>query len=371
MSLIHKALQQSASETAQARSSSFNPLSGTAKPNNKQLTLSLISVLLVVAIVVVILWPTHSTDETTPATVLAGTDTPIEDPIEVATTPELESIETASTEDLDDTPIFEEALSEETAQIFNSQIDDLTNVQQPSQQTTVTTEDSIQQIAVESQTAEPVHVQRTTTAVQPAQAQVSQTVPAIKSATSSPIVNENSVSVSRPVAAIASRADSASELTSEQSIVKTSESIWSSQVERHLENGEVEQAEVKLKQWIGAAANDPQPRIWLARIYINNGAEKSAEPLLVGQTSAEALGLLGIVYERTARPQQAATVFEGLYRSQPSNGKWLLFWAINAERSGELAKSGQLYQTYLNLFSFDDQALSRFAEQRLAAVGGS
>lgn len=85
--------------------------------------------------------------------------------------------------------------------------------------------------------------------------------------------------------------------------------------------------------------------------------------------SSEALALIGVVYERTERYAQAADLFEKLYRSQPFESQWLLFWAINSENSQQLAKARQLYQTYLEQFSQEDEALRQFAAQRLQIIG--
>ena len=112
------------------------------------------------------------------------------------------------------------------------------------------------------------------------------------------------------------------------------------------------------------------PRTWLAKIYVNNGFYNAAEPLLNSVNTTEAKGLLGLVYERTNRPALAAVTFEELFRSQPNQGKWLLFWAINAENTGELAKSATLYQNYLKGFALEDANLRTFAENRLRVLQG-
>jgi hypothetical protein len=158
--------------------------------------------------------------------------------------------------------------------------------------------------------------------------------------------------------------------TQSQSVVTRSVSNWQNQTEQFIENGELEKAEAILKQWIGALPKDPTPRIWLAKIYVNNGIYRAAEPLIQGLDNAEAKGLLGIVYERTQQPARAAKVFESLYREQSNQGKWLLFWAINEENSGQFAKSAALYQNYLKVFSLDDAKLTSFAENRLNVTRG-
>ena len=153
-------------------------------------------------------------------------------------------------------------------------------------------------------------------------------------------------------------------------VIVRSKNLWQQQVQQAVAEGAIEQAEAILKQWLGAAPNDPVPRIWLARIYINNGFYRAAEPLLTTLTGSDANALLGLIYERTDRPELAAKLFEALYQVNPENGRWLLFWAINSENGGQLAKSRSLYQTYLTLFDQEDAALTQFSQQRLTALGG-
>jgi tetratricopeptide (TPR) repeat protein len=158
-------------------------------------------------------------------------------------------------------------------------------------------------------------------------------------------------------------------IQSRASVIQDSKSLWQQQVEQAVATGDMEQAEVVLKQWLGAAPNDPVPRGWLARIYMGKGLYLAAEPLLNNPVDTESQALLGLVYERTDRPRLAAELFEQLYRLNPKHGRWLLFWAINSENSGQLAKSRTLYQTYLTLFGSEDEALTRFSQQRLTSIG--
>ena len=152
------------------------------------------------------------------------------------------------------------------------------------------------------------------------------------------------------------------------SVISVSTNTWQENVTAYIANGEIEQAEAELKRWISASAKDAVPRIWLAKIYINNGVYRAAEPLIETINNNEAKALLGIVYERTSRPALAAVLFEELYRADSSEGKWLLFWALNTENSGQLAKSLALYQNYLQVFPTDDANLSNFAQQRVRVI---
>ena len=172
------------------------------------------------------------------------------------------------------------------------------------------------------------------------------------------------------VSAATTKVTTNSTTQSTSSVISPKSKIWQQNITTHIANGDIEKAEAELKQWIGASPNDTVPRVWLAKIYINNGFYQAAEPLINQSADKEAQALLGVVYERTNRPALAATMFEGLYRSHPSEGKWLLFWAVNAENSGQVAKSLVLYQNYLQVFSVEDVKLSQFAEQRVNTLQG-
>lgn len=165
---------------------------------------------------------------------------------------------------------------------------------------------------------------------------------------------------------------SAGDLNAESNVgvIRQSQNNWKAQVEAHIAAGEIEQAEALLKTWISTIPDDSTARIWLAKIYINNGFLRAAEPLLKPINDTEAKALLGLIYERTNRPLPAATLFEELFRANPAEGKWLLFWAVNTENLGELAKSRTLYQNYLTLFSQNDANLTQFADRRLRALQG-
>lgn len=140
---------------------------------------------------------------------------------------------------------------------------------------------------------------------------------------------------------------------------------WRAEVNQYLAIGEAERAEAALKQWIGAAPTSEEPRLMLAKIYINTELYRTAEPLIQPLTSSEGRALLGLIYEKTQRPALAAAVFEQLFRADPSQYRWLLFWSINAENSGQADLAIRLYQTYLAQFDGVDDRLSRFAQQRL------
>jgi len=158
--------------------------------------------------------------------------------------------------------------------------------------------------------------------------------------------------------------------TTQATLISQSVSHWQNSVEHYISLGEVEKAEAELKKWIGVVPTDPVPHLWLARIYINNGFYRSAQPLLVKIKTADSLALQGVVHERLAEYSAAEKIFGQLYKQNQTNHKWLLFWAINAENAGQLAKSAKLYQNYLSLFTSEDAKLTEFAKGRLNILGG-
>lgn len=113
-----------------------------------------------------------------------------------------------------------------------------------------------------------------------------------------------------------------------------------------------------------------EPRIWLAKLYLNQGDADQAEALLIGLQSNEALGLRGLILEQSGRYADAARVFEALTREEASNPQWWLHWAINLENSGRLAEARLLYQTYLEQFSAHNARLTAFATERYRALAG-
>ena len=141
-------------------------------------------------------------------------------------------------------------------------------------------------------------------------------------------------------------------------------------VQNALDQGELERAESLLNGWIARAPDAEMPRLWLAKIYLSSGLPEAADPLLNGLGSVEALGLRGLLLEKTGRYQVASQVFEHLTRREPETPGWWLHWAINQENSGQLAKARILYQTFLKEFSAYDASLTAFARERYQALEG-
>ncbi|GGX44972.1 tetratricopeptide repeat protein [Saccharospirillum salsuginis] len=141
-------------------------------------------------------------------------------------------------------------------------------------------------------------------------------------------------------------------------------------VQAALDRGELERAEALLRNWIDRDPDEELPRLWLAKIYLSNQVPESAEPLLTGLTSIEALGLRGMALEKTGRYSEASKLFEHLSRREPENHQWWLHWAINQENSGQLAQARILYQTYLEEFSTYNANLTQFARERYRALAG-
>lgn len=139
-------------------------------------------------------------------------------------------------------------------------------------------------------------------------------------------------------------------------------------VQQALLKGDIQRATLLLEQFVAASPQNSTAKIWLAKIYIRQGAYPSAETYLTDLPDTEARALLGIVYERTERPERAATQFRQLFLQAPQQGRWLLSWAINAENSGQSLQAHTLYQRYLTDFASEGEALVTFAQERLAAL---
>lgn len=142
-------------------------------------------------------------------------------------------------------------------------------------------------------------------------------------------------------------------------------------VEAALDSDQVERAETLLRDWIRQSPDESLPRLWLAKIYLSNQRYTAADALLEGETDVEALGLRGLVLEKTARYNEAVRIYEHLTRREPDNPRWWLHWAINQENSGQLAQARDLYQTYLEQFSAYNTRLTAFARQRYQALEGN
>lgn len=141
-------------------------------------------------------------------------------------------------------------------------------------------------------------------------------------------------------------------------------------VQTAIGQGNLEQAQQRLRAWINREPQLEEPRIWLAKLYLNLADADQAEALLIGLQSNEALGLRGLILEQSGRYADAARVFEALTREEASNPQWWLHWAINLENSGRLAEARLLYQTYLEQFSAHNARLTAFATERYRALAG-
>jgi len=414
VSLIHKALRQAERASNSSPKNNYNPLSAPQQPANNALTpLVIVGGLLIWAAIAVVAWPVSAPDAALADAPL--TETPIQTETQAGLGPDndptvalvadapaaAQRIVAAGTTQPDPTEpsAVESALAAEsdadkTARV-NSQINAGLRAMAMAVAPRVISVESAGEPVVEF-VGEPIRPATNPIATAPSGSVITlnKPVPTVAKATA-PVVQTAKVrlaplpatkAVAVPVAApsapkantpkkaaevtdSATDADPAATLPPRGSVIQDSKNLWQQQVEQAVAAGAIEQAEATLKQWLGAAPNDPVPRIWLARIYIGNGFYRAAEPLLSNPIDSETKALLGLVYERTARPQLAAELFEELYRVSPENGRWLLFWAINSENSGQLAKSRTLYQTYLTLFGSEDEALTQFSQQRLTTIG--
>lgn len=139
-------------------------------------------------------------------------------------------------------------------------------------------------------------------------------------------------------------------------------------VQEALNRNQIQKAESLLTAWISESPRAVLPRVWLAKIHLSKHRFEVAESLLDGLTTVEALGLRGLLLEKTERYGKAAALFEHLARTEPENPQWWLHWAINQENNGRLAQARLLYQTYLEEFSAYNASLTAFASQRYQAL---
>ncbi len=370
MSVIHKALSKSTKHTTVKHSASFNPLQRpTDKKRGKTLYL-LLGLGFVLATIGLFLWPdpaksfqqiaqTASPEATSATASLLDGPSPTKSTTTTSTdnTPIVETTSTTTTtEDSKTEPMQTE---EVVASLSSSNPTDIQANAIGQEAIVSSTEKSEEELNTQTKKptpatrTEPLSSNESKTATIAAKASIQKNAPAIQKPTSQAKTNTQT-----PIKA------------STSTVINQQTNRWQQNTARYIDSDEIEQAEAELKQWISATPNDVVPRIWLAKIYINNGFYQAAEPLINQSNDKDAKALLGVVYERTARPELAARLFEDLYRTYPSQGKWLLFWAINAENSGQVAKSLVLYQNYLQVFSLDDVKLSRFAEQRVNVLQG-
>ncbi|WP_028669212.1 tetratricopeptide repeat protein [Saccharospirillum impatiens] len=141
-------------------------------------------------------------------------------------------------------------------------------------------------------------------------------------------------------------------------------------IQTAIARGDLALAQQHLQSWITREPQLEEPRIWLAKVTLSQGGAEQAESLLIGLQSNEALGLRGLILEKTGRYSDAARVFEALTREEAGNPQWWLHWAINLENSGRLAEARLLYQTYLEQFSGHNARLTAFATERYRALAG-
>jgi len=392
VSLIHKALRQAERASSQGPKNEYNPLSTPQESSPATISpLVIIGGLLIWAAIAVVAWPVTKSEVLTsePETLIPEALT------SDALTPE-SRLEIESEQSSSNNPATDEvpagAATESRQDALNQTIVTAAALPGVAHSTlTPTSGDAPPRVAsasarkktLRSDRATSAAVQNATPTLPPAaQSSLTQVIPSTVQTRAKSPVSSAAPSARSGTARAASgeglidpglRAELIDSISVEpptDKVIVRSKNLWQQQVQQAVAEGAIEQAEAILKQWLGAAPSDPVPRIWLARIYINSGFYRAAEPLLTTLTGSDANALLGLIYERTDRPQLAAKLFEALYQVNPENGRWLLFWAINSENSAQLAKSRSLYQTYLTLFELEDPALTQFSQQRLTALGG-
>jgi hypothetical protein len=400
VSLIHKALRQAERASNQGPKNEYNPLSPPQQvPQAATSPLVIIGGLLIWAAIAVVAWPVAEPDALTSETETLTwealiSETLISETLSPESLPDIESEQNLNRTQATETGATDAALSK-PHQNELSQVTLATTALPGLAESSASpaSEDAATWLASASAPKEPLRSDQAITAagLKPTSASIPSVVSNRIQATPHAVKNlaTTQLSAAKPPLQIISAAATgpnrsikparsaevklAGPIPDDQSIdsvIVQSKSLWHQQVQQAMAEGAIEQAEAILKQWLGAAPSDPLPRIWLARIYIKNGFYLAAEPLLTNLSGSDAKALLGLIYERSDRPTLAAKLFEALYQVNPENGRWLLFWAVNSENSGQLAKSRSLYQTYLTLFELEDPALTQFSQQRLTTLGG-
>lgn len=415
MSALHKALQRSESANNANRQSAFNPLASNtalnAKTNQRPATLSwaLIALVLLGSVSAVIFWPssnspdTLSESNTTVLTERVNDDSDSAEFTEASATTvhevlteeallEEASLKETSTE-TDIIPSNEPANQRQTMQTETAQASSINNasttaanqndsgaenslLENQHLENSVTENSDVEEIFENNLASESaieiagIENQPETENLNRIDRSETETT-ASNPPTTNGIHSSITISGSTPANTATTNVTAQSVSHSQSSnVVTISSGIWQEKVAEAIENNDLELAEYELKAWIGASPTDETPRITLAKLFIQQQRFSEAEVILAQNNSTEALALTGIIYEKTERFQMAALTFERLFREQSNNGRWLLFWAINSERVGELDKSKTLYQNYLAMFRAYDVSLTQFAERRLAAMEG-
>ncbi|TXR54305.1 hypothetical protein [Reinekea thalattae] len=355
MSKIHQALRNTQRQRRSFQKAAFNPLSGRQNRPNLLRRLSYIfsALLITSALAMTFFWPQLSewfghrllgypANQTAEerAALAKNEIQPVQAQAALETT--ASASETDQTVSIADAAI--QAKTSEPAETVASDLSTETNEQSPGIQLAI---------------APPIQA-----LAEPRQAPVQPTKPKETATTAQqPITAKPAVNTPPSLAANAPEPSTPS--------IRRSSLNWQEKVSQALQAQDLNEAEQQLKLWIGAQPDAAEPRLMLARIYISREHHLAAEPLLANlQGQIEADALLGLIYEKTQRHALAADTFKQLYRKQPSNHKWLLFWAINSENSNQLEIAKRLYQTYISQFSQVDSALTGFAQRRLSALGG-
>ena len=110
----------------------------------------------------------------------------------------------------------------------------------------------------------------------------------------------------------------------------------------------------------------------LARLYIEQGDETRALRLLernrtLTTPDAAYLGLLGTLYQREEKPEEARDAFREALGLQPDEGRWWMGLGISLEALRDWPAARDAYQRCL-MISQTDPRVHQYAEQRLSIV---
>jgi len=139
-----------------------------------------------------------------------------------------------------------------------------------------------------------------------------------------------------------------------------------------LQGHQFEQAKRILYEGIDIAPGYAPFSSRLARLYVEQGDETRALDLLehnLGQVTPDGtyLGLLGTLYQRAAKPEEARDAFRQAINLQPDESRWWMGLGVSLEALRDWAAARDAYRRCL-MNANTDPRVRQYAEQRLSIV---
>lgn len=133
-------------------------------------------------------------------------------------------------------------------------------------------------------------------------------------------------------------------------------------------DGRVQEAEALLTQGLERAPNHVGLRRLLGHLRVEQGdLDGAVEVLRAGPADPALLAMLGALYQRQGRAEQAAGAYRQALQTDPSVGVWWAGLAIALESAGQPASAPEAYRRALR-FGGLDARLNDYARERLAAL---